>query len=69
MNVKASRNTHVMVLESAASMLRSKGISGARVADVMHGAGLTVGGFCAHFDFKETLVDGVMRRGAEAKGR
>jgi len=36
-------------------------ISGARVADVRKGAGLTVGGFYAHFLSKEMLVDDALR--------
>lgn len=53
--------THGSILESAARLLRAKGISGARVADVMKGAGLTVGGFYAHFDSKEAMVDDALR--------
>jgi TetR/AcrR family transcriptional regulator, transcriptional repressor for nem operon len=57
--------THASILASAARLVRSKGISGARVADVMRGAGLTVGGFYAHFASKEALVDEAVRRSAE----
>jgi TetR/AcrR family transcriptional repressor of nem operon len=53
--------THETILESAARLLRTKGVAGARVADVMKGAGLTVGGFYAHFASKEALVDDVLR--------
>jgi TetR/AcrR family transcriptional repressor of nem operon len=53
--------THDAILASAARLLRSKGIVGARVADVMSGAGLTVGGFYGHFGSKEALVDDVLR--------
>jgi TetR/AcrR family transcriptional repressor of nem operon len=53
--------THDAILASAARLLRSKGIVGARVADVMNGAGLTVGGFYGHFGSKEALVDDVLR--------
>ena len=56
--------THETILESAARLVREKGISGARVADVMKGAGLTVGGFYAHFASKEALVDDALRRTA-----
>jgi TetR/AcrR family transcriptional repressor of nem operon len=55
------QRTHEIILESAAKLLRSKGIAGARVADVMKGAGLTVGGFYAHFASKEALVDDTLR--------
>jgi TetR/AcrR family transcriptional repressor of nem operon len=57
--------THEAILESAVRLLREKGISGAGVADVMKGAGLTVGGFYAHFDSKEALIDEALRRTAE----
>jgi TetR/AcrR family transcriptional repressor of nem operon len=42
--------------------VREKGISGARVADVMQGAALTVGGFYAHFGSKDELVGETLRR-------
>jgi TetR/AcrR family transcriptional repressor of nem operon len=54
--------SHERILDSAARLLRAKGISGARVADVMASAGLTVGGFYAHFDSKQALVDDALRR-------
>lgn len=72
MNAKAEQKqrTHEAILESAARLLRSKGISGARVADVMKGADLTVGGFYAHFASKEAMVDDTIRRaGAESRAR
>ncbi|MBC7977592.1 MAG: TetR family transcriptional regulator, partial [Myxococcales bacterium] len=37
------QRSHETILESAARLLRERGISGASVADVMKGAGLTVG--------------------------
>src|SRR5579863_8935528 len=66
MSAKAEQKerTHETSLASAARLLRSRGIAGARVADVMSGAGLTVGGFYAHFASKEALVDDVLRRTA-----
>lgn len=57
--------SHGSILESAGRLLRERGIAGARVADVMKGAGLTVGGFYAHFASKEELVDEVLRRAAK----
>lgn len=56
--------SHATILDSAARLLRERGIAGARVADVMEGAGLTVGGFYAHFPSKEALVDEVLERTA-----
>jgi len=67
-NAKAERKerSHETILESAGRLLREKGISGARVAEVMLGAGLTVGGFYAHFESKEALVDETLRRTGES---
>lgn len=61
---KAERKerSHEGILDSAARLVRERGISGAKVADVMEGAGLTVGGFYAHFASKEALVDEALRR-------
>lgn len=54
--------THQTILESAARLVRERGILGARVADVMHGAKLTVGGFYAHFGSKAELIDEALRQ-------
>ena len=60
------QRSHATILESASRLLRERGISGASVADVMKGAGLTVGGFYAHFASKEAMIDAAMRRTARA---
>jgi TetR/AcrR family transcriptional repressor of nem operon len=67
-NAKAEQKerSHSTILESAARLLREKGIAGARVADVMQGAGMTVGGFYAHFQSKEELVCEVLKRTSSA---
>jgi TetR/AcrR family transcriptional repressor of nem operon len=64
MSAKAQQKerSHETILGSAARLLRERGIAGAKVADVMQGAGLTVGGFYAHFASKEELVDEALRR-------
>jgi TetR/AcrR family transcriptional repressor of nem operon len=49
------------ILASASRLLRERGIGGASVAEVMKGAGLTVGGFYAHFTSKDDLVDASLR--------
>jgi TetR/AcrR family transcriptional repressor of nem operon len=54
--------THQSILESAARLVRERGILGARVADVMEGARLTVGGFYAHFASKAELIDEALRQ-------
>lgn len=72
MNAKAERKerSHQSILESAARLVHRKGISGARLADVMQGADLTVGGFYAHFSSKDELVDEALRRtGAALRDR
>lgn len=60
--VEQRERSHQSILESAARLVREKGISGARVAEVMKGAALTVGGFYAHFASKDALVDETLRR-------
>jgi TetR/AcrR family transcriptional repressor of nem operon len=66
MSAKAEQKekSHERILESAARLLRARGIAGAGVAEVMKGASLTVGGFYAHFASKEALVDETLRRTA-----
>lgn len=54
--------THAEILRSAQHLLRTKGINGTSVAEVMKGAGLTVGGFYAHFESKDALIEHVLRR-------
>lgn len=68
MSAKAEQKqrTHGSILESAERLLRKRGIAGASVVDVMKGAGLTVGGFYAHFASKEKLIDAALRRTAGA---
>lgn len=68
MNAKLEKKerSHETILASAERLLRERGIAGARVADVMTGAGLTVGGFYAHFVSKEALIDETIRRAAVA---
>lgn len=63
--VEQKERTHAAIISSACKLLRERGIGGARVADVMSGAGLTVGGFYAHFASKEALVDEAIRRTAK----
>jgi TetR/AcrR family transcriptional repressor of nem operon len=66
MNAKVEQKaqSHETILDSAARFVRERGIAGARVSDVMKGAGLTVGGFYAHFESKQDLVDQALRRTA-----
>ncbi len=61
MNTTKKDDTHRRILASAGSLLRSRGITGTSVAEVMSGAELTVGGFYAHFRSKEALVAETLR--------
>src|SRR3978361_1086580 len=48
--------THARMVRKASVRLREKGAHGIGVADLMKEAGLTHGGFYAHFDSREALV-------------
>src|SRR5438034_1681194 len=50
------RETHARIVKKASVRLREKGAHGVGVADLMKEAGLTHGGFYAHFDSREALV-------------
>ncbi|AUC97615.1 MULTISPECIES: TetR/AcrR family transcriptional regulator [Bradyrhizobium] len=50
------QETHARIVKKAATRLREKGAHGIGVADLMKDAGLTHGGFYAHFDSREALV-------------
>src|ERR1700753_1669621 len=48
--------THARIVKKASVRLREKGAHGIGVADLMKDAGLTHGGFYAHFNSREALV-------------
>jgi TetR/AcrR family transcriptional repressor of nem operon len=48
--------THARIVKKASVRIREKGAHGIGVADLMKDAGLTHGGFYAHFDSREALV-------------
>ncbi|MCP3141559.1 TetR/AcrR family transcriptional regulator [Pyxidicoccus xibeiensis] len=48
--------THERIVRSAARAIRRDGYEGVSVADIMKDAGLTHGGFYAHFPSREALV-------------
>jgi TetR/AcrR family transcriptional repressor of nem operon len=48
--------THARIVKRASVRLREKGAHGVGVADLMKDAGLTHGGFYAHFDSRDALV-------------
>ena len=49
--------THERIVEAAARAIREHGYAGASVADVMKQAGLTHGGFYAHFASREAMLE------------
>lgn len=52
--------THERILDAASRAIRRGGHTGASVADVMKEAGLTHGGFYAHFDSRDKMVAGAI---------
>lgn len=59
--------THNRIIEVAARVIRRSGYDGTGVADIMKEAGLTHGGFYAHFASREALLaEAADRAGAEA---
>ena len=54
--------THESILRVATDLVRKHGIGAASVARVMGGAGLTVGGFYAHFASKAELAAEALRQ-------
>ena len=59
--------SHERIVEAAARAIRRSGYVGAGVADIMKEAGLTHGGFYAHFDSREAmLAEAADRAGAES---
>lgn len=59
--------THERIVEVAARAIRRSGYSGTGVADIMKEAGLTHGGFYAHFESRDALLaEAGDRAGAES---
>ena len=61
MSREATAGSKARIVAAAAKLLRERGIEGASVADVMHEAGMTHGGFYKHFESKEALAEAAMR--------
>lgn len=63
----AKEITHERIVETAARAIRRSGYEGTSVADIMKEAGLTHGGFYAHFASRDAmLAEAADRAGAEA---
>jgi len=59
--------THDRIVEVAARTLRRNGYAGVGVADVMKQAGLTHGGFYAHFESRDALIaEAIARAGRDS---
>lgn len=59
--------THERIVDAAARAIRRHGYAGVGVADVMKEAGLTHGGFYAHFDSRDALlVEALERAGRDS---
>jgi TetR/AcrR family transcriptional repressor of nem operon len=54
--------THERILEAASTLFRRQGFSATSVENVMRAAGLTVGGFYAHFGSKQELLTETLTR-------
>jgi TetR/AcrR family transcriptional repressor of nem operon len=61
--------TRRRVLKEAAREIRAKGPAGVAVAGIMARAGLTHGGFYAHFESKEALIAAAIETMFESAGR
>src|SRR5262245_39282665 len=57
--------TREKIVEAASAAFRGDGISAVRVQDVMARAGLTHGGFYAHFDSKDDLLRAALEHASE----
>ena len=64
---RRKQETHERIVDVAARAIRRHGYAGVGVADVMKQAGLTHGGFYAHFDSRDALlVEALERAGRES---
>ena len=62
--------THERIVDAAARAIRRHGYAGVGVADVMKEAGLTHGGFYAHFESRDALlVEALARAGRDSARR
>ena len=64
---RSKEETHERIVQAAARAIRRHGYAGVGVADVMKEAGLTHGGFYAHFKSREELiVEALARAGSDS---
>jgi len=60
--------THERIVDVAARAIRRNGYAGVGVADVMKQAGLTHGGFYAHFESRDALIVEALERAGRDSG-
>jgi TetR/AcrR family transcriptional regulator, transcriptional repressor for nem operon len=60
--------THERIVDTAARALRGTGFNGVGVADIMKQAGLTHGGFYAHFPSRDVLLAEALERAGQHSG-
>jgi TetR/AcrR family transcriptional repressor of nem operon len=60
------RQSHTRIVEAASRALRERGYAGVGVADVMREAGLTHGGFYAHFPSRDALLVAALEHAGRA---
>ncbi|MFU8853360.1 TetR/AcrR family transcriptional regulator [Micromonospora sp. SL1-18] len=61
--------TRQRIVRSAVDLLKRRGLADASVSEVMSGAGLTVGGFYAHFPSKDVLAEEAVREALAERRR
>ncbi len=61
-NLTRKELTHDRIVETASRVIRRTGFDGMGVAEIMKEAGLTHGGFYAHFDSREALLAEALER-------
>jgi TetR/AcrR family transcriptional repressor of nem operon len=62
------QETHERIVDVAARAIRRRGFAGVGVADVMKEAGLTHGGFYAHFESRDALLVEALERAGRDSG-
>ncbi len=60
--------SHERIVDAAARAIRREGYAGVGVADVMKEAGLTHGGFYAHFPSRDAMLVAAMERAGLTQG-
>jgi AcrR family transcriptional regulator len=62
------QQSHERILDAAARAVRRSGVAGVGVAEVMKEAGLTHGGFYAHFESREALLAEALEHAGKQSG-